>query len=248
LAINTGYSTSKEVADIFGSGAKPINLPKLNSFLAKLKPPSFTPWIDVLTTQEIAEYQRCNHRKFPLLHLIPKGISLSDLKSNKLKRDFVPGLENDCWRFLVDVSILTAGSPYGRYMTVDVFRSYTEAIVSIFIRQSPIMEEVLGITGGGSAALIITYLIFLLLLYKCRRTSETDAGNHYFDQDGSSWTTRTRKERLGDLLTVLFLTIFYIPISKFAVDTLTWHNSLSMKGDGCYSTEISGGFNWVQSA
>ena len=164
------------MADIFGSRAKPINLPKLNSFLAKLKPPSFTPWIDVFTTQEIAEYQRCNHRKFPLLHLIPKGISLSDLKSNKLKRDFVPGLENDCWRFLVDVSILTAGSPYGRYMTVDVFRSYTRGnCINFRTTKSDNEGWYWAITGGGSAALIITYLIFLLLLYKCRRISDDES-------------------------------------------------------------------------
>lgn len=182
LAINTGFLTSKEAAGIFGSRAKPINLPKINSFLTKLKPPSFTPWTDVLTTREITEYQCCNHRKFPPLHLIPKDLSLSDLKSNKIKPDFVPGLENDCWRFLVDVSILTAGSPYGRYMTVDVFRSYTEAIVSIFTRQYPTMEKALIITGGGSAALIITYLIFLLLLYKCCRKSGMETENHYLER------------------------------------------------------------------
>jgi hypothetical protein len=118
------------------------------------------------------------------LHLIPKGLSLSDLKSNRLKREIVPGLENDCWRFLVDVSILTAGSPYGKYMTVDIFRMYTVAIVSVVVGQNQIelVEKVLVITGGGSMGLVIAFLISLLLVYKCRRISDKDSYPHHIDQ------------------------------------------------------------------
>lgn len=50
------------------------------------------------------------------------------------------------------------------------------------------------------------------------------------------------KERLGSLLTVFILTIFYIPISKFAIDSLIWHTTLSQSGR-CYVSP--GAFNWV---
>ena len=60
---------------------------------------------------------------------------------------------------------------------------------------------------------------------------------------GSPGTIRNRKDRLGDLLTMFILTILYIPISKFAVDSRTWHQSLSPV---CYSTALSGEFNWVR--
>ena len=184
LAINTGYHTSQEDSGIFGPRAKPINLPKLSSFLSKLKAHSFSPWTDILTTEEISEYQLGNHRKFPLLHLIPKGLSLSDLKSNRLKREIVPGLENDCWRFLVDVSILTAGSPYGKYITVNIFRSYTLVIISALVRQNQVemAEKVLVITGGGSMGLVMVFLISLLLVYKCRRMSDKDSYPCHIDR------------------------------------------------------------------
>ena len=82
----------------------------------------------------------------------------------------------------MDVSILTAGSPYGKYMTVDVFRSYTEAVVSIFLRRGQLVERVLTFTGGGSAALVITFLIMFLLLYKFQRTRTMNDINYRFDQ------------------------------------------------------------------
>jgi hypothetical protein len=149
-----------------------------------LKPPSFSPWTEILTSEEIQEYQRGNYRKFPLLHLIPKGVSLSELKLNKTKREVLPGFANDCWRFLVDVIILTAGSPYGKYMTVDIFRLYTRAVTLIFIRkdQTAIVDEVLSITGGASLGLVVTFLVCLVLLYKCRRIFKRDLSNHHLDE------------------------------------------------------------------
>jgi len=179
LAINSGHQTQRNQTSLFGHHAKPIDLPRLESFLAKLKTPSFTPWADVLRADEIAEYQRGNVRKFPLLHLIPTGLSLSDLKSNRPKREFVPGIENDCWRFVVDVAILTAGSPYGKYVNVDVFRMYIRGMVLLFVRdnQDEIQEEVLNITGGGSMGLVVVFLISLLLICKCRQLHERDL-NH----------------------------------------------------------------------
>jgi len=82
----------------------------------------------------------------------------------------------------VDVSILTAGSPYGKYMTVDVFRLYTKAIVSIYLRRDQLVERVLTFTGGGSAGLVITFLIIFVLLYKCQRTRKMDDINYHSDQ------------------------------------------------------------------
>src|SRR5205814_7140055 len=114
FAVNTGFPTSKDTVDIFRPRAEAINLRELNSFLTKLKPPSFTPWTDVLSIQEISEYQRCKKRKFPLLHLIPKGLSLSHSKGNKLKGNLFPIFKIDYCRCLLKVRILTAGRRYGR--------------------------------------------------------------------------------------------------------------------------------------
>jgi hypothetical protein len=171
LAINTGRHAPRGNQALFGARAKPVQLPKLDSFLSNLKAPSFTPWTDVLTVEEIREYQSHNHRKFPLLHLIPPGQSLSNLKSNILKGSYLPGLENDCWRFLVDVSILTAGSPYGKYITVEVFRWYTGAIAGVVVRRNrdTIINRVFVVTGGGSLGLVVAFLISLLLLLKCHK-------------------------------------------------------------------------------
>ena len=183
LAVNTGYTTSQNDSSLFGPRARPIYLPSLNAFLSKLKSPSFSQWIDVLTTEEIGEYQLGSHRRFPLLHLIENGVSLSDLKSNKLKLEVVPGLENDCWRFLVDVIILTAGSPYGKYMTVDIFRLYALAIISIFFKPSreDVARKVFAIIGGGSMGIVVTFLVFLLLVYKCFRMRDKDVHKGQYD-------------------------------------------------------------------
>jgi hypothetical protein len=109
---------------------------------------------------------------------------LSDLKLNKTKREVLPGFANDCWRFLVDVIILTAGSPYGKYLTVDIFRLYTRAVTLIFIRKdhTAVVDKVLSITGGASLALVVTLLGCLVLLYKCSRILKKDISNHHLDE------------------------------------------------------------------
>jgi hypothetical protein len=179
LAINSGHRTQRNLSSLFGPRAEPVDLPRLDSFFTKLNRPSFSPWTDVLRTDEIAEYQRGNIRKFPLLHLIPKGLSFSDLKSNRLKRELIPGIENDCWRFLIDVAILTAGSPYGKYISLGLFRVYIHGMVLLFVRdnQSKVEQVVLTFTGGGLMALVVVFLISLLLVYKCRQLLQKDQSN-----------------------------------------------------------------------
>jgi hypothetical protein len=64
--------------------------------------------------------------------------------------------------------------------------------------------------------------------------------------EGYRVTTNTAEERMGDLLTLLILTVLYIPISKFAVDSLTWNDSVS-SANACYHTSLEG-FNWVMAS
>jgi hypothetical protein len=168
IAVNTRKDTLPR-NPIFGNNAKPVHLPKLDAHLATFRGPSFSPWTDILTTEELQEYQFANMRKFPLLHMISGGLSLSDLKTNTLKRKVLPGFENDCWRFLVDVSILTAGSPYAKYMTLEIFRQYTRSVISLYTRSDEIVvDKFVTITGGGTMSLTLVFLIILLLLYKSR--------------------------------------------------------------------------------
>ena len=115
--------------------------------------------------------------------MVPAGLSLSDLKSNILKRDKLPGFENDCWRFLVDVSVLTAGSPYAEYITLNVFREYTRAIVSLYVRDNDAtVEKVMTITGDGALSLAIVLTISLLLLYKSSRKLQRECRTPQFDE------------------------------------------------------------------
>jgi hypothetical protein len=176
LAAATGEDVSQGRSNIFGPKAKAVHLPKLNSFLGNLSPTSFSEWTKVLTPGEIREYQVRNHRKFPLLHLIPPGLSLNDVKAGKWKLEPLPGFENDFWKFLVEVCVLTAGSPYGKYMTVDIFRSYTKTVLSLYSGHNlAAMDRVMQWTGEGCLALTAVFLIMVTLVYKCRRTHKSDA-------------------------------------------------------------------------
>lgn len=208
-----------------------------------------------MTVEELRNYQANNQRKFPLLHLIPKGLSLSDLKLNKVKRESISGFENDCWRFLADVIVLTAGSPYGRYMSVDVFLLYTRRIISVFPWENHTnrVNQISALLGGGSLALIMIFLICLLLLYKFRQHVMLGASHFRMPEEVSScqktlnenYKRFTRRIRHGKLLTAFFLTTLYIPISKFAVDVIIWNHDLSPEEATCYSTTQTDGFNWV---
>jgi hypothetical protein len=171
LAVNTGNDLSHSHNPLFKTSSKPIHLPKLDSFLSGLKPPGFTPWTQVLTQQEIQVYQRYNYRKFPPWELVPRGCSITDIKSHRIKRERFPGLQNDWSRFLVDVSILTAGSPYGKYMSVGVFALYTRAVTLVFVHgdaREVVVERVLRVTGGEAMGLVVAFLLCPLLIYKAR--------------------------------------------------------------------------------
>jgi hypothetical protein len=105
---------------------------------------------------------------------IPRGWSVNDLKAGGRVR--VPGLENDSWRFLVEVLILMAGSPYGVYLSVDVFRLYTQAMAGLYTRgNDEIVAKILVATGGGCVALAIVFLLILLLVYKFRASQLYDS-------------------------------------------------------------------------
>ena len=188
LAINKGYSaplqSTHHNGNLFGPRSPPVNLPSMDTFLRTLKPPSFSPWTDILSPEELTEYQTANHRKFPILHRLGRGVSLSDLKANKVKKELVPGFENDCWRFVVDVCVLLAGSPYARYLNLNLFYWYTQSIVSVVSRHFPfpIEQEVLNVMGGGSLAMVTSFLICLLLVYKCRKMLQIEELNRHIQQ------------------------------------------------------------------
>jgi hypothetical protein len=99
-------------------------------------------------------------------------VSISELKSNVTRKVLLPGLGNDWWRFVVDVCILTAGSPYGKDLSASIFREYTEFVVRIVLRdeQSVWYQRILNFTGGGSMALVVSFALILFLLCNCRKT------------------------------------------------------------------------------
>jgi len=82
----------------------------------------------------------------------------------------------------VDVIVLTAGSPFGKYVTVDVFRMYTHVVLSTVLRREDNVESVMQVMGGGSLVLTSTFVLMLLLVYKCRRRLEQDPNNPRFDE------------------------------------------------------------------
>jgi len=203
-----------------------------------------------------------NHRKFPIFHRLQAHESISELKSNATRKGLLPGLENDLWRFFVDVCILAAGSPYGTDLNVGMFREYTEFVVSVVVRneKSQWRQRILNFTGGGSLVIIVSFVLVLLLMYKCRKTEMRNKqsrqrivvweNNSILSRslqgfEGYHVTAATSKDRLGVLLTMVTLIILYIPMSKFAIDCLTWNSALT-QGNSCYRT-TSEGFNWVSS-
>jgi len=53
-------------------------------------------------------------------------------------------------------------------------------------------------------------------------------------------------DRFGLRLSMFALTILYIPMSKFAIDSLVWQRDLSKDSERCFDTRSQGGINWVQ--
>jgi hypothetical protein len=169
LAINTGNDLSHPSNPLFNPSSKPLHLPTLDAFLSRLpQSAGFTPWTDILTPQEIQQYQRNNYRKFPPWEEVPRGCSITDVKRNSGRRDRFPGLENDWWRFLVDVCVLGAGSPYARDISVQVFALYTHAVTLMFVRKEgeQAVERVEWVTGREAMGLVVVFLLCPLLVYK----------------------------------------------------------------------------------
>ena len=82
---------------------------------------------------------------------------------------------------MVEVCVLTAGSPYGKYVSVQVFGWYTRAVVMVFVRGGTgedVMERVLRITGGEGMGLVVVFLLCLLMVWKARKLQSARRGQN----------------------------------------------------------------------
>lgn len=85
---------------------------------------------------------------------------------------------------MVDVCVLLAGSPYARFLDLNLFYWYTERIVSVVSRHFPfpIEQDVLNFIGGGSLALVTSFLICILLVYQCSKMLQVEDLNRHVQQ------------------------------------------------------------------
>lgn len=101
--------------------------------------------------------------------------SITDIKSGRERRERLPGLENDWWRFLVEICVLGAGSPYGEAMSVQVFGLYTRGLTMVVARgKEDVVAKVMTGTGRESLGLVTGFLLCLLVVYKARQEVQSD--------------------------------------------------------------------------
>lgn len=84
----------------------------------------------------------------------------------------------------MDISILTAGSPYGKYMSVKVFALYTRAVTLVFVHgdKDRAVERILRVTGGESLGLVVVFLLCLLTMHKARQKVQRRPSQSGFSQ------------------------------------------------------------------
>ncbi|ODQ54346.1 hypothetical protein SAICODRAFT_70076 [Saitoella complicata NRRL Y-17804] len=220
-------------ASLFGREALPIQLPKLDKFIESLPATEFSPLEKVLDDTQYADYEAKGRAEFPPMHLIPNNITLDDLKSNVTKRGWLgTSLQNDIIGVLADAFIGAEGSTLSVYVTLEIFRDFIQLMALVFSgggKDSTVLN-ILSLNlqdafGGGSIFLGLFLLIALLLLWKFMRIRRNDPNIHTEGFESNPWTLQRKKKRLGNIITIFFLTTLYLPVMKLAVDALVWQKT-----------------------
>ncbi|KAF9348830.1 hypothetical protein BGX26_012794 [Mortierella sp. AD094] len=184
---------------------------------------------------------------FPPLGLVPVGVSLDELKVNVTKPPgfFDQELQNVILSSAVDGIMSGEASNIGiSWMRLEIIRDFLQFVglyLSVsgntFVNQKwlyatvNIIPAVLSLDfpralGYGMVFLILFSLICFISLYTFKIMTRTDPNDDIEGLEVSSWSLRSKKQRIETISIVFLLTTLYLPLAKLSFDALVWSDTM----------------------
>ncbi|KAG0317912.1 hypothetical protein BGZ97_004670 [Linnemannia gamsii] len=184
---------------------------------------------------------------FPPLNKIPEGITLDELKVNITKPTgfFDQELQNVMLSTAVDGIMSGESSNIGiGYMRIEIiidFLQFVGLYLSVsgntFVNQKwmytavNIIPAVLSmdfprVIGYGMIFLFIFGLVCWIALYTFKIMTRADPNDDIEGLEVSSWSLRSKKQRMETISIVFLLTTLYLPLAKLSFDALVWSDTM----------------------
>ncbi|KAG0272457.1 hypothetical protein BGZ95_011799 [Linnemannia exigua] len=184
---------------------------------------------------------------FPPLNKIPEGITLDELKVNITKPGgfFDQELQNVMLSTAVDGIMSGESSNIGiSYMRIEIiidFLQFVGLYLSVtgntFVNQKwmyaavNIIPAVLSLdipraVGYGMIFLFLFGLVCWIALYTFKIMTRADPNDDIEGLEVSSWSLRSKKQRIETISIVFLLTTLYLPLAKLAFDALVWSDTM----------------------
>ncbi|KAG0287880.1 hypothetical protein BGZ96_008268 [Linnemannia gamsii] len=184
---------------------------------------------------------------FPPLNKIPEGITLDELKVNITKPTgfFDQELQNVMLSTAVDGIMSGESSNIGiSYMRTEIiidFLQFVGLYLSVsgntFVNQKwmytavNIIPAVLSmdfprVIGYGMIFLLLFGLVCWIALYTFKIMTRADPNDDIEGLEVSSWSLRSKKQRMETISIVFLLTTLYLPLAKLSFDALVWSDTM----------------------
>ncbi|KAF9080571.1 hypothetical protein BGX23_001953 [Mortierella sp. AD031] len=184
---------------------------------------------------------------FPPLNKVPEGITLDELKVNITKPSgfFDQELQNVMLSTAMDGIMSGEASNIGiSYMRIEIivdFLQFVGLYLSVsgntFVNQRwmytavNIIPAVLSldfprVMGHGMILLFLFGLVCWIALYTFKIMTRADPNDDIEGLEVSSWSLRSKKQRIETISIVFLLTTLYLPLAKLAFDALVWSDTM----------------------
>ncbi|KAG0303039.1 hypothetical protein BGZ98_007044 [Dissophora globulifera] len=184
---------------------------------------------------------------FPPLDKVPIGITLDELKINVTKPPgfFDQELQNVMLSSAVDGIMSGESSNIGiSWMRLEIIRDFLQFVAlylsvsgNTFVNQKwlyatvNIIPALLSLdfpraVGYGMVFLILFALICFIALYTFKIMTRTDPNDDIEGLEVSSWSLRSKKQRIETISIVFLLTTLYLPLAKLSLDALVWSDTM----------------------
>ncbi|KAF9316036.1 hypothetical protein BG003_002394 [Podila horticola] len=184
---------------------------------------------------------------FPPLSQVPIGVTLDELKVNVTKPPgfFDQELQNVLLSSAVDGIMSGESSNIGiSWMRIEIVRDFLQFVAlylsvsgNTFVNQKwlyasvNIIPALLSLDlprafGYGMIFLFLFCVVAFAALYTFKIMTRTDPNDDIEGLEVSSWSLRSKKQRIETISIVFLLTTLYLPLAKLSFDALVWSDTM----------------------
>lgn len=184
---------------------------------------------------------------FPPLSQVPIGVTLDELKVNITKPQgfFDQELQNVLLSSAVDGIMSGESSNIGiSWMRIEIIRDFLQFVAlylsvsgNTFVNQKwlyasvNIIPALLSLDlprafGYGMIFLFLFCIVAFAALYTFKIMTRTDPNDDIEGLEVSSWSLRSKKQRIETISIVFLLTTLYLPLAKLSFDALVWSDTM----------------------